>query len=134
MRTTLPTNAIGKTPGPATATHSSTWARQRPCGSRHITLFSFPLRVHLRWEKDTCAMSGAVKAHGLNGALVEPDWAPMTVEEVRALLVQFPECGEPIAILSTSPRPFSAASVVATQTVRVFIKRQHRSVRDREGL
>jgi Ser/Thr protein kinase RdoA (MazF antagonist) len=33
-----------------------------------------------------------------------------------------------------SPRPFSAASVVATKSGRVFVKRHHRSVRDREGL
>ncbi len=79
-------------------------------------------------------MSATVKAHGLDGKLVEPDWAPLASEEVRALLRQFSECNEPIEILSASPRPFSAASVVATQGGRVFIKRQHRSVRDREGL
>ena len=37
-------------------------------------------------------------------------------------------------ILSTSPRPFSAAGVVAAGSSRVFVKRHHRSVRDREGL
>ena len=79
-------------------------------------------------------MSTAVKAHGLDGALVEPDWAPLGFKEVRALLSQFPECGEAVLILSASPRPFSAASVVATRGGRVFIKRQHRSVRDREGM
>ena len=79
-------------------------------------------------------MSTAVKAHGLDGVLVEPDWAPLDLHEVRALLSRFPECGEPIEILSASPRPFSAASVVATETGPVFIKRQHRNVRDREGL
>ncbi len=79
-------------------------------------------------------MSATVKAHGMDGSLVEPDWAPLTIEEARALLSQFPECGEPVEILSTSPRPFSAAGVVATANGRVFIKRHHRSVRDREGL
>jgi len=53
---------------------------------------------------------------------------------VRALLSQFAGCGEPIEILSVSPRPFSAASVVRTRSGRVFIKRHHRTVRDREGL
>jgi Ser/Thr protein kinase RdoA (MazF antagonist) len=53
---------------------------------------------------------------------------------VRALLGQFPNCQEPIKILSVSPRPFSAASVVATSSGRVFVKRHHRTVRDREGL
>jgi len=79
-------------------------------------------------------MKITAKAHGLDGRLVEPDWLPLTLSEVRALLSQFPGCGEPIEILSVSPRPYSAASVVATGNGRVFIKRHHRSVRDREGL
>jgi len=79
-------------------------------------------------------MSATVKAHGLDGKLVEPDWVPLTVDEVRALLRQFPACGEPIEILSASPRPFSAASLVATRDGRVFVKRHHRTVRDAEGL
>jgi len=79
-------------------------------------------------------MSTTAKAHGLNGTLVEPDWPPLTLDEVCALLAEFPGCGEPIRILSVSPRPFSAASVVATGSERVFVKRQHRAVRDREGL
>ncbi len=84
--------------------------------------------------RDELAMSVAVKAHGMDGTLVEPDWAPLTMEEVRALFKQFPKCGEPTAILSVSPRPFSAASVVAAEGGNVFIKRHHRTVRNREGL
>ncbi|MGP8174668.1 MAG: phosphotransferase enzyme family protein [Terracidiphilus sp.] len=79
-------------------------------------------------------MSSTAKAHGMDGTLVEPDWLPLTLAEVRALLSQFPGCGEPIEILSVSPRPFSAASVVATRGGRVFIKRHRRTVRDAEGL
>jgi Ser/Thr protein kinase RdoA (MazF antagonist) len=79
-------------------------------------------------------MSATVKAHGLDGKLVEPDWAPLTLREVRALLSQFPAFGEPIEIETVSPRPFSAASVVSTRGDRVFMKRHHRTVRDREGL
>ncbi|HEY1901910.1 MAG TPA: phosphotransferase [Terracidiphilus sp.] len=79
-------------------------------------------------------MAANVKAHGMDGTLVEPDWAPLAMSEVRSLLGQFSACGEPLEILSMSPRPFSAASVVATAGGRVFIKRHHRSVRDREGL
>ncbi len=75
----------------------------------------------------------------MDGSLVEPDWAPLTLDELRPLLAQFPLLGKPTNILSLSPRPFSAASVVATRTEhgdgqRVFIKRHHRAVRDREGL
>lgn len=79
-------------------------------------------------------MSTTAKAHGMDGTLVEPDWPPLALGEVRTLLAQFPGLGEPIQILSVSPRPFSAASVVATRGGRVFIKRHNRSVRDREGL
>lgn len=79
-------------------------------------------------------MGATATAHGMDGRLVEPDWAPLALDEVRALLGQFPGCGEPMEILSVSPRPFSAASVVATHGGRVFIKRHHRTVRDREGL
>ena len=78
-------------------------------------------------------MSATAKAHGMDGGLVEPDWAPLALDEVRALLEQFPGCGEPMEILTVSPRPFSAASVVAAASGRVFVKRHHRSVRDREG-
>jgi Ser/Thr protein kinase RdoA (MazF antagonist) len=79
-------------------------------------------------------MSTTAKAHGMNGTLVEADWAPLTLPEVRALLAGFPDFLEPIQILSVSPRPFSAASVVSAGSRRVFIKRHHRKVRDREGL
>ena len=79
-------------------------------------------------------MSTTAKAHGLSGTLVEPDWPPLTLAEVRTLLAEFPGCAEPIRILSVSPRPFSAASVVATKSGRVFIKRQSLAVRDRAGL
>ncbi|MGB9409204.1 MAG: phosphotransferase [Terracidiphilus sp.] len=79
-------------------------------------------------------MNTTAKTHGLDGRLVEPDWPPLTLGEVRALLAAFTSCCEPIEILSVSPRPFSAASVVTTGSGRVFIKRHHRLVRDREGL
>lgn len=79
-------------------------------------------------------MTTTAKAHGMDGTLVEPDWAPLTMPEVRKLLSQFPGCGEPVEILTRSPRPFSAASLVSAARGRVFIKRHHRSVRDRDGL
>jgi Ser/Thr protein kinase RdoA (MazF antagonist) len=79
-------------------------------------------------------MTTTVKAHGMDGKPVAPDWTPLAMDEVRALLNQFPDCGKPAEILRSSPRPFSAASVVATATGNIFIKRHHRSVRNREGL
>jgi Ser/Thr protein kinase RdoA (MazF antagonist) len=79
-------------------------------------------------------MTATVNAHGMDGTLVDPNWAPLTMEEVRVLLTRFPQCGAPLEILRTSPRPFSAAAVVTTDRGPVFIKRHHRSVRNREGL
>ena len=65
---------------------------------------------------------------------MEPDWPPLTLVEVRAVLAEFPDAGPLVEIVSASPRPFSAASVVAVRGGRVFIKRHHRLVRDAEGL
>ena len=79
-------------------------------------------------------MSETEKTHGMDKTRVKPDWPPLTLAEVRALLSRYPGCGEPMEILSVSPRPFSAASVVSTSSGRVFIKRHHHSVRNAEGL
>lgn len=79
-------------------------------------------------------MSATAKAHGMDGGLVAPDWPPLTLEELRVLFARFPELGEPIEILTESPRPLSAAGAVTTRSGKVFVKRHHRSVRDREGL
>lgn len=73
-------------------------------------------------------------AHGLDGSLVQPDWPALTLAEVRSVLQHFPSAGEAIQIISTSPRPLSAAAVVETTQRRVFIKRHARAVRDIEGL
>ena len=80
------------------------------------------------------AMSATVKAHGMDGALVERDWPPLALADVRTLLREYPAIGAAQEILSVSPRPFSAASLVRTAHGNVFIKRHHRSVRNREGL
>ena len=79
-------------------------------------------------------MNEATKAHGLDGTLVEPDWPPLKLDEVRTLLQSFPAAGDPIEILSSSPRPFSAAGVIKTRQGNIFIKRHARAVRDAEGL
>jgi Ser/Thr protein kinase RdoA (MazF antagonist) len=76
----------------------------------------------------------APKAHGLQGALEVPDWPPLTLPEVDSLLRRYPQAGGAENLLSFSPRPFSAASVVATPRGRVLVKRHYRSVRDRAGL
>jgi Ser/Thr protein kinase RdoA (MazF antagonist) len=76
----------------------------------------------------------AARAHGIDGSLVQPDWPPLTLDELRPILARFPHDIAPTRILTVSPRPFSAASVVATRHGRVFVKRHARSIRDREGL
>lgn len=86
------------------------------------------------FDKQLAAMTSTAKVHGMDGSLVPPDWPPLTLDEVCALLSRFPTLGEPMRILSVSPRPFSASGIVAASQGRVFIKRHHRAVRDREGL
>jgi Ser/Thr protein kinase RdoA (MazF antagonist) len=76
----------------------------------------------------------AALAHGLDGTLVEPDWPPLTLDEIRGILREYPALGSPKKVLMVSPRPFSAANVVATQSQNVFIKRHHMTVRDTAGL
>ena len=75
-----------------------------------------------------------LKAHGLQGSLEEADWPPLTLPEVDSLLRRYPQAGGAERLLSRSPRPFSAASVVATPGGAVFVKRHARAIRDREGL
>ena len=79
-------------------------------------------------------MTATARTHGMDGTLVKPDWPPLTHDEVALLLRRFEGLGNLVKILSVSPRPFSAAGVIATDELRVFIKRHHISVRDAEGL
>ncbi len=79
-------------------------------------------------------MTATIKAHGMDGTLVAPDWPALTTGEVRAVLLEFADFDGPVRILTASPRPFSAAGVVETRAGRVFVKRHHRAIRDREGL
>ena len=74
------------------------------------------------------------QTHGLDGSLVAPDWPPLSLPELREIFPHFPEAGEPRAILTTSPRPFSAAGIIETTQRRIFVKRHARAVRDAEGL
>ena len=79
-------------------------------------------------------MTTQPKTHSMDGTLVDPDWPPLTLDEVRVVLANFSDAREPVRIVSVSPRPFSAASVVATRDGYVFVKRHHRAVRNVEGL
>jgi Ser/Thr protein kinase RdoA (MazF antagonist) len=74
------------------------------------------------------------KVHGLDGSFVEPDWPNLTLQEVDQLLRKYPAAEKASAILTVSPRPFSAASVVSTPHGKVFVKRHHASVRSEADL
>jgi Ser/Thr protein kinase RdoA (MazF antagonist) len=85
--------------------------------------------------KNSAAMRrNEVKAHGLDGQLVQPDWPVLRFDEVDHLFRSFPQAQRAERILSYSPRPFSAASIVQTPVGKVFVKRHHHSVRDRDSL
>lgn len=73
-------------------------------------------------------------AHGLAGDHLEPDWPPLTAEEVAAVVLRMPELGRLVSIDWRSPRPLSAAALATTTASRVFVKRHHRSVRDERTL
>lgn len=88
----------------------------------------------MRKQEATERMSATAKTHGMGGELVEPDWPALTPNELRILFERFSSLSGPVEILTESPRPLSAASVVRTPAETVFVKRHHRSVRDREGL
>ncbi|MDQ0584766.1 phosphotransferase enzyme family protein [Streptomyces rishiriensis] len=67
-------------------------------------------------------------AHGLGTDPVEPDWAPLTDDEVTDVV------GVGARVMWRSPRPLSAAAVVERDGRRLFVKRHHVRVRSPEGL
>lgn len=72
--------------------------------------------------------------HGMGAELVEPDWAPLTDDEVRAVLVHYPQPGSArpgteAAITWHSPRPMSSAALVRWAGATVFVKRHDQRVR-----
>ena len=79
-------------------------------------------------------MSAIAQTHGLDGKLVAPDWPPLTKQEVARVLQQYAAPSSNVRLLSVSPRPFSAASVVEAGNQRVFVKRHARAVRNAEAL
>jgi Ser/Thr protein kinase RdoA (MazF antagonist) len=59
---------------------------------------------------------------------VEPDWPPLTGEEVSAVLARYGRPGGAV-VRWRSPRPMSAAALVGRCGADVFVKRHHRLVR-----
>ena len=76
----------------------------------------------------TAAAAGFL-AHGMGKALVEPDWPPLTAEEVSAVLSRYRLPGGTAVVRWRSPRPMSAAALVRCGAAEVFVKRHHVLVR-----
>ena len=77
--------------------------------------------------------------HGMGKELVEPDWTPLTGEEVSAVLARYPGraagglAGNGAVVAWSSPRPMSAAGLVRHGDGTVFVKRHHTRVRSAGG-
>ena len=74
--------------------------------------------------------------HGMGKELVNPDWAPLTGDEVGAVLARYGlGAGHAAArrtgtvVAWSSPRPMSAAGLVRHADGTVFVKRHHTRVR-----
>jgi Ser/Thr protein kinase RdoA (MazF antagonist) len=70
--------------------------------------------------------------HGLGKELTEPDWLPLTDEEVSEVLRGWgtPDAADQAVVAWRSPRPMSAAALVRRGAVTVFLKRHHMLVRN----
>ncbi|HEX4790729.1 MAG TPA: hypothetical protein VH372_19875, partial [Actinospica sp.] len=73
--------------------------------------------------------------HGMGTAPAAPDWPPLTLAELDALLERYPEARGALRVEWRSPRPLSAAALVrAVSGAELFVKRHHVSVRTVRGL
>jgi Ser/Thr protein kinase RdoA (MazF antagonist) len=70
--------------------------------------------------------------HGMGRELAEPDWLPLTDDELRGVLGRSEPggLGRHPAVIWRSPRPMSAAALVRHGDATVFVKRHHLSVRN----
>ena len=69
--------------------------------------------------------------------LVEPDWPAITEAETVDILAHYPGAGaraDPVTVTWRSPRPMSAAALVAVGDATYFLKRHHVRVRSTERL
>ena len=79
---------------------------------------------------------GPHAVHGMGRDLAEPDWLPLTDDELLAILGRSDPGGlgrRPV-VTWRSPRPMSAAALVRHGDAMVFVKRHHVSVRIPEQL
>jgi Ser/Thr protein kinase RdoA (MazF antagonist) len=69
------------------------------------------------------------RGHGMGRDRVEPDWPPLTDEEVSAVLARYGRPDGAAAVRWRSPRPMSAAALAGCDGAEVFVKRHHVLVR-----
>lgn len=75
-----------------------------------------------------------VISHGMGVDPVISDWPALTSAEVARILRQYPGVGQPLRLEWHSPRPFSAACVMQTDSGAIIVKRHHARVRDLAAL
>src|SRR6266702_2605156 len=75
------------------------------------------------------APDSAFRTHGMGKTLVEPDWPPLTGEEVGAVLAAYGRPGGAVAIRWRRHQPMSAAALASLRGEEVFVKRHHVLVR-----
>ncbi len=77
-------------------------------------------------------VTAAHLVHGMHGNVVAPTWTALSEQDVAGVLSQY---GRRLMSISWhSPRPFSAAAIVATTEGSLFIKRHHVDVRSPQQL
>ena len=78
--------------------------------------------------------TGDHRVQGLDNDEVAADWPAISDREIAWLRGRFPQLKGDGRLLWHSPRPMSAAAIVAGRSGRIFVKRHHRSVRTAESL
>lgn len=68
-------------------------------------------------------------SHGLAAESVAPSWPPLTLAEIKHLLLRYPQVGEINRLVWFSPRPFSSACVVESTSGLLFVKRLIKAIR-----
>src|SRR5215472_28800 len=103
-------------------------SQQVPRGASEVIAGAPPARRTAREPSERCGLL----VHGMGRDLTEPDWPPLTDEEVSLVLARYDDraAGRPPrpVIRWRSPRPMSAAALVCCGGEEAFIKRHHVAV------
>jgi len=99
--------------------------QQVPPGASEVIAGAPPARRTAREPSERCGLL----VHGMGRDLAEPDWPPLTDDEVSAVLARYGRPGGAAVVSWRSPRPMSAAALVRCGVEEVFVKRHHTSVR-----